>query len=67
MSAYRYCVIETDTDGTVLTWGPFSDHRADQAAAALEMLDDVESARAMPLLSGRDLTAEIPDWRRVVA
>jgi hypothetical protein len=64
---YRYCVIQTDTDGSSYVWGPFSGHRADQAAAALLEREAVKSARVMPMLSSTDLNAEAPDWRRMVA
>jgi hypothetical protein len=63
----KYVVIETDTDGTVLVFGPFSWARADMAVDALQELGSVESARALPLLSSSDLTRDLPDWRRTSA
>ena len=66
-SPLTFCVIATEVDGTVTAWGPFSGHRADQAATALLMLSDFENVQVRPLLSGARLAEEIPDWRRVVA
>lgn len=68
MSASRFhAVIETQADGTIVLWGPFTPHRADLAVAALQELDGVEHARALPLLNSSVLSSALPDWTRGVA
>ena len=69
MSALRYCVLETWTDGTKHVWGPFSEHRAEMAADALRTADHgmcLESARVLVIKPSARLDYEYPDWKRGV-
>lgn len=64
---HRYCVIETWTDGTMVVWGPFSNHRAEMCADALRDGDTcLESVRIMRMLSSSTFDREFPDWKRSV-
>lgn len=63
---HKYVVIETWSDGSIWTWGPFSYHRADMAVDALRARGDAESVRAMPLIPSSTLDRELPDWKRDV-
>ena len=65
MSA-RYVVVAVEEDGTHSAWGPLSEHRADQAVAALHEIG-IEHAFALVLRSSGELSREVPDWTRMVA
>jgi hypothetical protein len=65
MSDTKYVVIATEEDGSQSAWGPLSGHRADQAIAAFH---EIGIGHAFALVqSSADLTAEVPDWTRMVA
>ena len=66
---WRYCVIETWTDGSEHVWGPFSEHRAEMAADALREADNgvgVTHVRVSRLHPSSHLDHEYPDWKRSV-
>ena len=62
----QFVVIAIEEDGTHSAWGPLSEHRADQAIAAFEAIGIAQSF-ALLLRPSSALSAEVPDWKRMVA
>lgn len=64
MSALQYAVVEIEADGTVRTWGPFSEARADAAVEAIQGAFQTDVS-AHVLWPPTLLSEALPDWRRV--
>jgi hypothetical protein len=66
VTAPRYAVIATEADGHQTAYGPFSNRIADAAVSAL-LESGSDTAVALYLYSSADLSAELPDWKRVAS